>query len=200
MKVVIIDTTDKISVLSQIPQFKLLYFDVEGVNLSKHGSIVFIQLCIHNVVYIIDVQSIGLPPVLKKFFEDTHIVKLSYDIRNDVASLYYQYNIDMKNVRCLQITYMAYLWEFKRHLYTSKLLSLKSVLEYENIADSNNKSLITDYRDMTIRPIPNHVYTYIVTDTHVLPSIDKLEVLSESVKSKVYFYSQSRLNNVKLDS
>ncbi|KAL4789451.1 ribonuclease H-like domain-containing protein [Aspergillus venezuelensis] len=92
------------------------YLDLEGVNLSRHGSISILQIY-HlplNQVYLVDVHKMGKTAfdtpgavegssTLKSILEDHSIQKVFFDVRNDSDALYAHFNIHLAGIQDIQL-------------------------------------------------------------------------------------------------
>ena len=90
-----------------------LYLDLEGTNLSRHGSISIIELFVlpQNHVYLIDVHVLGERTfstqssdgrTLKIVFESPDIPKVFFDVRNDSDALFSHFGISLAGVQDIQ--------------------------------------------------------------------------------------------------
>jgi exonuclease 3'-5' domain-containing protein 1 len=86
-----------------------LYVDIEGINLSRHGSISILQIHVHptNETYLVDVHTLkdeafstsaSNGHTLKSILESEEIPKAFFDIRNDSDALYSLYGIKVANI------------------------------------------------------------------------------------------------------
>ena len=91
-----------------------LYLDLEGTNLSRHGSISIIELFVlpQNHVYLIDVHVLGEKAfstqssdgrTLKVVLESPYIPKVFFDVRNDSDALYSHFSISLAGVQDIQL-------------------------------------------------------------------------------------------------
>lgn len=91
-----------------------LYLDLEGTNLSRHGSISIIELFVstQNHVYLIDVDVLGEAAfstqssdgqTLKVVLESPDISKVFFDVRNDSDALYSHFNISLAGIQDIQL-------------------------------------------------------------------------------------------------
>jgi len=96
------------------PHTPLLYIDVEGCDLCRHGTVSLIQIHIPTIqmTFILDVFVLGAdvftasidPSItLKSILESPEIIKCFFDVRNDSDALYNIYHISMTSVVDLQI-------------------------------------------------------------------------------------------------
>lgn len=100
----IMDTTaaiaELVELLTDVPKNPpSIYVDLEGINLSRHGSISIMQISLlpRDEVYLIDVYTLGQEAfshpstsgkTLKGILEDKNILKAFFDVRNDSDALY----------------------------------------------------------------------------------------------------------------
>ena len=91
-----------------------LYLDLEGPNLSRHGSISIIELLVlpRKHVYLIDVHVLGEKvfstassdgQTFKNIFEDPGIPKVFFDVRNDSDALYSHFQVKLAGVQDIQL-------------------------------------------------------------------------------------------------
>ncbi len=95
-----------------------LYLDIEGIKLSRHGSISIIQLfhLPQNSVFLIDIfilreaafdtaNSSGT--TLRSILESPTIPKVFFDVRNDSDALFAHFNVSLQNVHDIQLLEVA---------------------------------------------------------------------------------------------
>jgi len=126
----VLDTTTKISDLvdsimtiaksTADPKPELrLFLDLEGVNLSREGTISIVTLLVDpgdakdHRTYLIDVTTLGSRafdtkgPVhdttFKDVLQDPNIIKVLFDVRNDSDAMYSHYGVALENVRDIQL-------------------------------------------------------------------------------------------------
>ena len=92
-----------------------LFLDLEGVNLSRDGSISILQIFAEpdNHVYLVDIHSLGAAAfttpataggtTLKSLLEDIAIPKVFFDVRNDSDALFSHYLIELQGVEDVQL-------------------------------------------------------------------------------------------------
>jgi len=102
------------SFLSSIPPVCTLYLDLEGKNLSRHGTISLITVLINpeRVVRLIDVLALGEATfttaskhgkTLKSILEDPIISKFAWDVRNDADALWALYHVGLAGITDIQL-------------------------------------------------------------------------------------------------
>ncbi|KAF4547160.1 Hypothetical protein D9617_55g071540 [Elsinoe fawcettii] len=108
--------------LNQLGQYRdeelRLYLDLEGNNLSRHGtlSLITVLLEITGDVYLVDVTTLGPSAFstsddngrdLKAVLESSKVVKVFFDIRNDSDALYNLHNIGVDGIEDIQLMELA---------------------------------------------------------------------------------------------
>lgn len=123
-------TTISIPTLATSPPS--LYFDVEGINLSRHGSISILELYYQPPshpenahTYLIDIHILGFlafstPSAegvsLKSILEAPMTPKVFFDVRTDSDALYAQFGINLAGIIDLQLMEVASRSRSKTHL------------------------------------------------------------------------------------
>lgn len=112
----IVSLVDSLSNLPNHPPS--IYVDIEGVNLSRHGSISILQIHIlpANETYLVDVHTLGEGAfstvatngdTLKSIFESEAILKAFFDIRNDSDALYGLFGVKVAGICDVQLMELA---------------------------------------------------------------------------------------------
>lgn len=123
MELTIVDTEPSvvalIDCLDHLPtQPPSIYLDIEGVDLSRHGSISIIQIFVSliNHVFLIDVfvlqekafcTSNSSGTNLRSILESAQVPKVFFDVRNDSDALFAHFNISMQGVQDVQLLEIA---------------------------------------------------------------------------------------------
>ncbi|OAL46891.1 hypothetical protein IQ07DRAFT_658231 [Pyrenochaeta sp. DS3sAY3a] len=95
-----------------------LYIDLEGINLSRHGSISIMQLYIlpRLETHLIDIHKLGSAAfttpstngnTLKAILESPTITKAFFDVRNDSDALFSLFNISLAGICDIQLMELA---------------------------------------------------------------------------------------------
>ncbi|KAL6900428.1 hypothetical protein GGI43DRAFT_48876 [Trichoderma evansii] len=95
-----------------------LYFDVEGTNLGRNGTIAIISLFVlpNASTYIIDIYTLGSAAfttkgrreyTLRSILESPNISKVFFDVRNDSDALFRLFGISLAGVQDLQLMELA---------------------------------------------------------------------------------------------
>ena len=119
MEVTIVDSkllvVSLIDHIERIPaQPPSLYLDVEGVSLSRHGSISIVQLFVlpKNHMFLIDVFVLGEEAFstpngsgtnLRSILESALVPKVFFDVRNDSDALFAHFQISLQGVQDIQL-------------------------------------------------------------------------------------------------
>lgn len=110
-----------IDVLDNLPASSTpsIYVDLEGINLSRQGTISILQLYIspHNHTYLVDVHELQATAFtttghrstksLKTILEAPNIAKVFFDVRNDSDALFFHYQIRLAGVQDIQLMELA---------------------------------------------------------------------------------------------
>lgn len=123
MKVTIVDSEPAIRALiddlENLPtQPPSLYLDLEGVKLSRHGSISIIQLFVlpKDHVFLVDVFLLKGAALctsnrsgtnLRSIFESALVPKVFFDVRNDCDALFSHFQVSMSGVHDVQLLEVA---------------------------------------------------------------------------------------------
>ncbi|KAF3074472.1 hypothetical protein CFAM422_003837 [Trichoderma lentiforme] len=114
-----------------------LYVDLEGQNLSRHGTISILQIHVRptNTTYLIDVQSLGdkcfsTPGetrwTLKAILESPYIPKVFFDVRSDSDALFVIFGITLNGVVDLQLMEFA----IRPHQGKKRVMGLERCVRY----------------------------------------------------------------------
>lgn len=167
------------------------YLDIEGIRLSRHGSISIIQL-FHlplNRVFLIDIfilQEAAFDTAnlcgttLRSILESPTIPKVFFDVRNDADALYAHFKVSLQNVHDIQLLEVA-----TRSRSKDRVSGLGSCIRYEAglSVEAQRKWKATKERGMAlfseqdggsyevfnVRPMLQDIIDYCVQDTVHLP-------------------------------
>ncbi|KAI0439937.1 ribonuclease H-like domain-containing protein [Xylaria telfairii] len=196
---ILLDTTtaissmiDKISGLPSMPPS--IYIDLEGVNLSRQGTISIMQIHVRPASqnYLVDIKTLGKAAfltqgtcaliTLKSILESPSIPKVFFDVRRDSDALYSHYGIELQGIQDLQ------LMELATHTHSRKFITgLKKCIEKDMPMTKTEKHnwLMTkeeglklfdpekggSYEVFNQRPLPEKIRLYCVQDVHYLPCL-----------------------------
>ena len=170
-----------------------LYIDLEGVNLSRQGTISILQLLNlpQKRTYLIDVHALGSNvfsiagtngQTLKMIFESETIPKVFFDVRNDSDALYYHFGISLAGVHDIQVMEFAarrVKWKFVSGL--SKCIEKDLVLTFAErkkwlAAKEKGLNLFDpkrggSYELLNTRPLSEDLCLYCAQDVQYLPRL-----------------------------
>jgi exonuclease 3'-5' domain-containing protein 1 len=92
----------------------ILYVDLEGNNLSRHGTLSLITVLVEprHTVHLVDVTTLGKEAfsvsgtnekTLQQILESRDIIKVFYDIRNDSDALFSLFGVRVGGIEDLQL-------------------------------------------------------------------------------------------------
>ena len=170
-----------------------LFIDLEGDNLSRHGTISILQLYVQpqNHVHLIDVHKLGADAfnvagsngqTLKSVLQSPSISKVFFDVRNDSDALYSLFDVRLDNVDDLQLMELATRGFAKKHVN-----GLKKCIERDAIMAVNEKQKWVETKEkghvlfdpksggsfavFNKRPLSQIVQSYCVQDVLHLPGL-----------------------------
>ncbi|KAI0144640.1 ribonuclease H-like protein [Xylariaceae sp. FL1272] len=171
-----------------------LYIDLEGVNLSRHGTISILQIHVrtNSQNYLVDVKTLGekafstrgtrTSTTLKSILESPLIPKVVFDIRNDSDALYSHYQIQVQGIQDLQLMELA-----TRYGRKERIMGLKKCIEKDlpmtrierlNWMRTKDEGLVLfapekggTYEVFNERPLPEKIRMYCIQDVHFLPRL-----------------------------
>ena len=209
MEVTIVDSellvTALIDYLNHLPtQPPSIYLDIEGVNLSRHGSISIIQIFVSpkNHIFLIDVfvlqekafcTSNSSGTNLRSILESAQVPKVFFDVRNDSDALFAHFKISLHGVQDVQLLEVA-----TRSHSKDKVTGLAMCIEKDarltpeasaawkatkqkgrsNFAPEQGGS----YEVFNVRPMLQDIIDYCTQDVVYLPLLWKIYTQKISVK------------------
>jgi exonuclease 3'-5' domain-containing protein 1 len=170
-----------------------LYIDLEGVNLSRQGTISILQLLNlpQKRTYLIDVHTLGSNAfstagangqTLKLIFESETIPKAFFDVRNDSDALYYHFGISLAGIHDIQVMEFAARRVKGRFVSgLSKCIERDLVLTFAErqiwqATKERGLNLFTperggSYELLNARPLSDELFLYCVQDVQYLPRL-----------------------------
>ncbi|KAI1291134.1 ribonuclease H-like domain-containing protein [Xylaria venustula] len=120
----LVDTVEDIaSMMDKLAKLPLappeLHVDLEGVNLSRHGTLSLVQIHLRTTgeTFIVDITTLGKVAfstrgkrtrhTLKSIFESNTIWKVFFDVRSDSDILFSHYKVKLRHVYDLQLMELA---------------------------------------------------------------------------------------------
>lgn len=172
-----------------------IYVDLEGVNLSRQGTISILQLYILpiNHTYLVDIHRLGEKAFsttgknsdnsLKTILEAKDIPKAFFDVRNDSDALFHHFQISLSGVEDIQLMELA-----TRRPNPGKCVNgLQRCIEYDAVMTSAEKRawILAKEKGLKLflpgkggryevfneRPLADEIIQYCVQDVHFLPRL-----------------------------
>lgn len=182
---------DSVDGLSADPPF--IFIDLEGVNLSRHGTISIMQVYFlpTKCTYLIDVYTLkdecfSTPGkngrTLRGILECDSIPKVFFDVRNDSDALYGNYQIKLAGIHDLQLMELA-TRSFPRKCVNglSKCierdapLSIQERLSWIQTKEGGLRLFAPEkggrYEVFNERPLPDAIKFYCAQDVQILPRL-----------------------------
>lgn len=209
VKTEIITTTEQIGDLVDwlvsrhappVPHSPTLYLDLEGVNLSREGSLSILILLIDTGtptgrVCLINVHTLGAQAfnttgakqkTLQNILEDEKIPKVFFDVRNDSDALFAHFGMALRGVEDVQLMESATRKTTKSRRLLNSLTKCVENNEFMNLgrkelagwtlAKKKGEQLFSpehggSYSVFNQRPIPKDILSYCVGDVRYLPTL-----------------------------
>ncbi|KAI0469198.1 ribonuclease H-like protein [Xylaria cf. heliscus] len=195
----LLDTTAAISSmideLSGLPAMPpSIFIDLEGADLSRHGSISILQIHVRTTSksYLVDIRTLGeaafLTPgtgttrTLKTILESPMIPKVFFDVRADSDALYGHYGIELQAVQDLQLMELATRRHGKNFVTglrkcIDKDMPRKSIERRKWLATKEEGLKLFSpesggsYEVFNQRPLPEKIRLYCIQDVQHLPCL-----------------------------
>lgn len=174
-----------------------LYIDLEGVRLSRYGSISIVTIFVplQNFVYLVDVHKLQATAFsvatvdgnsLKTVLESPDIIKVFFDLRNDSDALHHHFGIRLRGVEDIQLMENAARPRFQRRyingldrcITSDAPISLADKLAWKCIKDNGLKLFHPakggSYEVFNERPLDANVERYCILDVQFLPLLRNL--------------------------
>lgn len=195
-----------------------LYIDLEGISLSRHGSISIMTIFVQpqNCVYLVDMHKLQEATFttktpsgasLKSILESPTTVKAFFDVRNDSDALYSHYDVRLQGVEDIQLMENAWRPPGRRRFVNGLARCIKndaplSSEQKQNWDDVKDRGLGLfhpakggAYEVFNRRPIELALVEYCANDVQYLPLLRKkyLRGLDEAWKKKVDDETKNRV-------
>jgi len=164
-----------------------LFLDAEGWDHGKDGTLATIQVTFASITctaFILDVLALKRElfdrpgpdgRTFKAILEDPSILKVWFDVRQDSAAIFWQYDIKMEGVIDLQLMENGARGEARRYLYGLDTCFIHLNLnpgEQERARDTKKQGkdfCDGDFTKWRIRPLPTVLLDYAAGDTVYMP-------------------------------
>ncbi|KAL3477118.1 ribonuclease H-like domain-containing protein [Aspergillus californicus] len=172
-----------------------LYIDLEGVNLSRHGTISILQIYVYpkDKTYLVDIHTLkdksfsttsssGSGITLKTILENSAIPKVIFDVRNDSDALYAHFKIHLAGIQDLQLMELA-TRTFRRTLVNGLKRCIDSDTsmtpvqrrEWQKTKERGVELFAPEkggsYEVFNVRPLADEIIEYCVQDVRFLPQL-----------------------------
>ncbi|PNS14386.1 hypothetical protein CAC42_6899 [Sphaceloma murrayae] len=170
-----------------------LFVDLEGNNLSRHGTVSLITILLEpeRDTYIIDVTTLGQRTFttpgkdkrsLQTILESSQIIKVFFDVRNDNDALYSLYGIRLNGIEDIQLMELASRTSAKRNVNgLARCIQQDAEMGYEekkrwHAVKENGKAMFDPargggYAVFDQRPLPEDMMSYCVQDVVFMPQL-----------------------------
>ncbi|GAB7336508.1 hypothetical protein MBLNU13_g09787t1 [Cladosporium sp. NU13] len=175
-----------------------LFLDLEGNNLSRHGTLSLITILVEprHTVHLIDVHILrkqtftvvsATGTTLKEILESVSIAKVFFDVRHDSDALYSLYGVSVGGIEDLQLMELA-----SRTSDKSAVSSLSKCIERDAAISTAEKQA---YAVFDQRPLSPKVERYAVQDVvHMSSLYEKYDgMLTEEWRGKVQVETMARI-------
>ncbi|RMZ30118.1 hypothetical protein D0859_05785 [Hortaea werneckii] len=197
-RVTIVDTEDQIvsmlEALASLESFSNnIFVDMEGVNLSRYGSISLMQIYVPEStdIFIVDIHTLGTQAfditgpqgnTLGNLLEGIEVTKYLFDARNDADALYALFNIRLAHFIDVQLLELASRTGPKHVvrglaacIEQEQVLTEAATREWKQIKEEGaklfNPKLGGSYEVFNFRPLPQTLLDYCVGDVQYLPAL-----------------------------
>ncbi|KAB8346002.1 hypothetical protein FH972_023054 [Carpinus fangiana] len=206
---------DKVVKLPRSPP--ALYMDLEGISLSRDGSICIIQVYLptESHAYLIDICGLdsaafstpcSTHETLKSVLEDATIPKVFFDVRNDSDALHAHFRVKLAGVQDLQVMEVATrplnrrrnVNGLARCIKHDAELSAPEKFRWNAVKDKGVKLFAPEeggsYEVFRVRPLHEDIQLYCVQDVTLLPTLYNRyrATLSSDQWAEVLAFSENR--------
>ncbi|KAL5337969.1 ribonuclease H-like domain-containing protein [Aspergillus crustosus] len=170
-----------------------IYIDLEGINLSRHGSISIMQIFLlpRNEVYLIDVHTLGREAfthpsgsgkTLRDILEDNNIQKAFFDVRNDSDALYTHFGVHLAGIQDIQLFELAtrsgskkFINGLAKCIERDAGLSSSEATTWKDTKESGKRLFAPErrgsYEVFNARPLSKAIVKYCAQDVQILPKL-----------------------------
>jgi exonuclease 3'-5' domain-containing protein 1 len=183
-----------IGILSGLPtEPPSLYLDLEGVDLSRHGTISILQIYVSpkDHTYLIDVYSLreetflttGIGgQTLKAILESSAIPKVFFDVRNDSDALYAHFGVKLAGVQDIQLMELATRRFSKRYVNglsrcierDAEMTAIEKQI-WKSVKERGQKLFDPgrggSYEVFNVRPLAGDITAYCIQDVRFMPKL-----------------------------
>ncbi|KFY20822.1 hypothetical protein V491_03398 [Pseudogymnoascus sp. VKM F-3775] len=194
-----------------------LYIDIEGVNLSRLGSVSILQVLVQpqDKTYLVDIHTLGSKAfdtagvtgqTLKDILESTTIPNVFFDVRNDSDALFSHFGVNLACLQDIQLMELA-TRTFSRRCVNGLARCIERDLamtqsERQQWAEGKDKGrrlfapeLGGSYEVFNLRPLAEEIALYCTQDVKLMPRLWSLysKRLSPAWARKVEIATKDRI-------
>lgn len=170
-----------------------LYVDLEGVNLSRNGSVSILQIYVapRDETILVDILSLqekafsrpsSKVRTLRQVLEDPSIPKVFFDVRKDSDALFSHYGVRLAGAHDLQVMEIAtrrgdrtHVLGLPRCIWRHAGLTEAEFQEWNEVKQRGKKLFTPEcggsYEIFNVRPLPDEIREYCVQDVQFLPRL-----------------------------
>ncbi|KAK0612665.1 ribonuclease H-like domain-containing protein [Bombardia bombarda] len=170
-----------------------LYMDLEGINLSRHGSISILQVFVlpSRQTYLVDIHTLGDKAfstqgangrTLREILESDATPKVFFDIRNDSDALYSHFHIKLAGIQDLQLMELAtrtfsrkFVNGLAKCIERDSPLSTDERVAWKAVKEKGAKLFAPErggtYQVFNERPLSEEIRLYCAQDVQFLPRL-----------------------------
>lgn len=152
-RVYLVDTVEKVGLaVSQLLCYKAIAVDLEGVDLSRIGSISLIQIspADSKIVFLFDITILKERAFYAGLFQlltEKTILKIFFDVRGDCDALYHQYHFTPAPIVDCQIAMMC----APRRRQNAYVIGLKKAFKYSTSLSDPTKEQLESVKEAGLR-------------------------------------------------
>lgn len=185
------DLVDSVTGLADDPPS--LYLDLEGVNLSRAGTVCILQIFVLPAkhAYLVDVSVLGgqafttagkNDKTLKDLLESADVQKAIFDVRNDSDALYSHFGIRLDGIQDIQLMEFAcrpcpgkYVNGLARCIERDAMLTYEETTIWKETKDKGKRLFAPEcggsYEVFNTRPLSDVIKLYCIQDVQYLPRL-----------------------------
>ena len=173
-----------------------LFIDLEGVSLSRHGTISILQILVfpHKQTYLIDVRILGFKAfhtpgtdgqtTLKSILEAKDISKVFFDVRRDSDALYAHFGINLAGIQDIQLMELAtrnpgmprkYINGLARCIEKDAAMTLVELQRWRSVKEKGMRLFDPNrggsYEVFNARPLSEDIRAYCIQDVKLMPKL-----------------------------
>ena len=188
-----VEVVTLIDTIQSLPQKPIIFVDIEGVNLSRHGSIAIVQLLVPPgpTVHLLDVHTLqkdafetpgSKGDTLRDILQSDQYPKVFFDVRRDSDALFALFQVKVECVIDLQLLEYAsrqpcrgYLAGLSKCISLDAGLDMLEALKCQKIKDAGCRLFAPEkggsYEVFLERPLSAAIVSYCVQDVIILPRL-----------------------------